>query len=176
MLQHKKEAVARRKYLNIESLINSIGEYEDDPDNLDPSLFDYLNRITLSSRDDLKEDEISQKVNLMTVHAAKGLEFEIVFIAACEQNIFPHSRSLSDNGSADEEERRLFYVALTRAKNKLFITYAASRRKMGEIVEVLASPFLEEIPQEIIEFAKEEEIVDNEEAGRYFDQLKKRLS
>jgi len=172
MLQHKKEAVARRKYLNIESLINSIGEYEDDPDNLDPSLFDYLNRITLSSRDDLKEDEISQKVNLMTVHAAKGLEFEIVFIAACEQNIFPHSRSLSDNGSADEEERRLFYVALTRAKNKLFITYAASRRKMGEIVEVL----LEEIPQEIIEFAKEEEIVDNEEAGRYFDQLKKRLS
>lgn len=176
MLQHKKETIVRRKYLNIESLINSIGEYENDPDNLDPSLFDYLNRITLSSRDDLKDDDNSEKINLMTVHAAKGLEFDTVFIAACEQDIFPHLRSLGDNGSADEEERRLFYVALTRAKNKLFITSAASRRKKGELVETVPSPFLEEIPKEIIEFAKEEEIVGKNEADRYFDQLKKRLS
>jgi DNA helicase-2/ATP-dependent DNA helicase PcrA len=175
MLQHKKEVITRRKYVNIESFINSIADYEDDPDNPDSSLFDYLNRITLSSRDDLKEDENLQKVNLMTVHAAKGLEFDTVFIAACEHDIFPHSRSLHDDGSDDEEERRLFYVALTRAKNKLFITCAASRRKKGVFEEAVPSPFLEEIPQEIIECAKSEEVVTQHEAERYFDQLKKRL-
>jgi DNA helicase-2/ATP-dependent DNA helicase PcrA len=173
---YKKEAAARRKYQSIESLVNSLADYEHDPDNLQPTLYDYLNRITLLSRDDLKEDETEQKINLMTVHAAKGLEFDTVFIAACEQDIFPHSRSLNENEECSEEERRLFYVALTRSKRKLFITSAASRRKKGEVCDSLPSPFLEELPPGIIEYAKEEEVVNRDEAVHYFDRLKKNFT
>jgi len=175
LTQYKKDTAAKRKYMNIESLIGSLADYENDPDNLDPSLYDYLNRITLLSRDDLKEDETVQKINLMTVHAAKGLEFDTVFIAACEQDIFPHSRSLGE-AQDDEEERRLFYVALTRSKRKLFITSAGSRRKKGEVCESLPSPFLEELPPDIVEHAEEEKIVNDNEAAHYFDQLKKNFS
>jgi DNA helicase-2/ATP-dependent DNA helicase PcrA len=176
LMQGKKESLARRKYLNIQSLINSLSEYEADPDNPDPSLYDYLGRITLLSRDDLKEEETVQKINLMTVHAAKGLEFDTVFIAACEQDIFPHSRSLLDGEQNNEEERRLFYVALTRAKRKLFLTSAAIRRKNYEVMETCLSPFILEIPKEIIEFDKEEKVLDKKQALSYFDRLKKNLS
>ena len=85
----KSEKAARFKYMNIESLINSIEIWENDPDNFDPSLFTYLNRITLLSRDDMEDDSDKGKVNLMTIHASKGLEFPIVFIVGCENGIIP---------------------------------------------------------------------------------------
>jgi DNA helicase-2/ATP-dependent DNA helicase PcrA len=132
--------------------------WEKDPDNLDPSLFAYLNRISLLTKSDGDDDAGKGKVNLMTIHASKGLEFPVVFIAGAEEGIIPHERSLED-GAFDpgmnplEEERRLFYVAITRARDKLFITSCRSRRQSAE---KQPSPFLEEIPAHLIQCHNEE--------------------
>jgi DNA helicase-2/ATP-dependent DNA helicase PcrA len=131
-----------------------IGYWEKDPDNLDPSLFAYLNRISLLTRSDGDDDEGKGKVNLMTIHASKGLEFPVVFIAGAENGIIPHERSLEDvpgdsGVNPVEEERRLFYVAITRARDKLFITSCQSRRQSA--ADRLPSPFLEEIPAHLIQ-------------------------
>ncbi len=146
----KNEKAARYKFLNIENLIASISVWEKDPDNFDKSLYDYLNRITLMSRDSL-EDEYSGKVNLMTIHAAKGLEFPVVFIAGAEDGIIPHARSIEEGEGNIEEERRLFYVAITRAQSKLFISSCMKRRKAGNEIECTPSPFLSEIPENLVE-------------------------
>ena len=108
--------------------------WENDADNYDGNLYTYLNRITLLSRDDL-EDEDQGKVNLMTIHASKGLEFPVVFIAGAEEGLIPHARSVEENGGSVEEERRLFYVAITRARNKLFISACRKRRRQQSVVE-----------------------------------------
>ena len=92
----KNEKAARFKFLNIESLLQSIDTWETNPDNFDPSLYTYLNRITLLSRDDQNEEDTGE-VNIMTIHAAKGLEFPVVFIAGAEEGIIPHARSMEEN-------------------------------------------------------------------------------
>ncbi|MDR0657245.1 MAG: exodeoxyribonuclease V subunit gamma [Treponema sp.] len=149
----KDEKKARWKFANIEYLIKMMEYWEKDPDNLDPSLFAYLNRISLLTKSDGDDDAGKGKVNLMTIHASKGLEFPVVFIAGAEEGIIPHERSLED-GAFDpgtnpiEEERRLFYVAITRARDKLFITSCRSRRQSAEKAP---SPFLEEIPARLIQ-------------------------
>jgi len=163
------ERVARFKYGNITNFLQIIENWENDPDIIDTSLYAFLNRITLVTREEAEEEE--GKVNLMTIHAAKGLEFDIVFIPAVEENIIPHSRSLEEDGRNLEEERRLFYVALTRAKQKLFLTSCLRRKVMRDYVETSPSPFIEEIPQELIEI-HEEEIVEKDEAEDIFNQLK----
>lgn len=159
----KNEKAARFKFLNIESLISSISVWEKDPDNFRTSLYDYLNRITLMSRDSL-EDENAGKVNLMTIHAAKGLEFPVVFIAGAEDGLIPHARSLEEGEGNLEEERRLFYVAITRARSKLYISSCRSRKKGGTPAECLPSPFLKEIPAGIVEYHEPEARLETEEA------------
>jgi DNA helicase-2/ATP-dependent DNA helicase PcrA len=152
----KDEKKARWKFANLEYLIKMIEYWEKDPDNLDPSLFAYLNRISLLTKSDGDEDAGKGKVNLMTIHASKGLEFPVVFIAGAEEGIIPHERSLED-GAGDsgvnplEEERRLFYVAITRARDKLFISSCQSRRRLQTTTERQPSPFLEEIPPHLIQ-------------------------
>ena len=96
--------------------------WENDPDNSNPNLYNYLNRITLMSRDNGDDESDKGKVNLMTIHASKGLEFPVVFIAGAEEGLIPHARSVAENDGDVEEERRLFYVAITRARDKLFIS------------------------------------------------------
>ena len=154
LLSENKDArdkdVVKWKFGNVESLIGSIADYEEDPDNADPSLFDYLSRVSLASRDDLDAKEEGGRVNLMTIHAAKGLEFPVVFVAAVEKDIIPHLRSVEEADANVEEERRLFYVALTRARKRLFLTFCSSRRRMGKPVESFPSPFLEEIPADCV--------------------------
>ena len=81
------------------------------------SVFDYLNRITLITRDD-DQDDTDGKVNIMTIHAAKGLEFQLVFLAGVEAHLIPHARAVEEDPANLEEERRLFYVAITRAREK----------------------------------------------------------
>jgi DNA helicase-2/ATP-dependent DNA helicase PcrA len=147
----KNEKLARWKFGNIESLIQSMVVWENDPDNLDPTLYPYLNRISLITRDDGDDDADKGKVNLMTIHSSKGLEFPVVFIAGAEEGIIPHARSVEESESSIEEERRLFYVAITRARDKLFITSCRTRRKQQSSVERQPSPFLAEIPQHLIE-------------------------
>jgi DNA helicase-2/ATP-dependent DNA helicase PcrA len=95
-------------------------------------------------------DENGEYVNLMTVHAAKGLEFKYVFITCLEQTLFPSSQSLMDRFDVDEE-RRLFYVALTRAKEQVFLTNCQTRFMYGRYMTNLDSQFIEEIPEEFVE-------------------------
>lgn len=118
------EDVGRK--LNIKELLKSVKEWESE--NTGATLADYLESVTLQNSTDEDDDENS-KVTISTAHAAKGLEFDYVFIIGCEENIFPLSRSV-DNGDI-EEERRLMYVAVTRAKKKLFLTRAKSRLLYG---------------------------------------------
>ena len=160
----KDEKIARWKFTNIEYLLRMIEDWENDPDNLDPGLYAYLNRISLLTRTD-GEDETSSgfrgKANIMTIHASKGLEFPVVFIAGAEEGIIPHERSIEDGGHSRElsleEERRLFYVAITRAREKLYITSCKKRRRREVSSDRSPSPFLAEIPQGLIEYLEEEE-------------------
>ncbi|MCM1321053.1 MAG: UvrD-helicase domain-containing protein [Bacteroides sp.] len=148
----KSEKAARFKFMNIESLISSMENWENNPDTFDSGLYAYLNRVTLLSRDDAEDDSIKGKVHLMTIHASKGLEFPVVFIAGAEDGIIPHARSIEDGDGGTEEERRLFYVAITRARDKLFISSCRKRRKMQSITECVPSPFLDEIPAHLVEY------------------------
>jgi DNA helicase-2/ATP-dependent DNA helicase PcrA len=171
----KNEKLARWKFSNIESLIRSMAVWENDPDNLDPTLYPYLNRISLITRDDGDDDADKGKVNLMTIHASKGLEFPIVFIAGAEEGIIPHARSVEEGEGTIEEERRLFYVAITRARDKLFITSCQKRRKQQTTVDCLPSPFLAEIPRHLIDRRESVQKTPEEEAaeaGLFFANMK----
>jgi superfamily I DNA/RNA helicase len=131
-------------------LINAIGIYARNRGN-DASLSDFLEKYCLADDNDKVEEEESQKdaVTLMTVHAAKGLEFDSVFIIGLDQNIFPNDRAL--NEGAKEEERRLLYVAITRAKKKLTITRARKRFRYGKESMQRPSEFISEISNDCYE-------------------------
>jgi DNA helicase-2/ATP-dependent DNA helicase PcrA len=173
--EHSRPEVARWKYGNVEGLMDSISSYEEDPDNLDPNLYEYLNRVTLISRDNLEDIPGRERVNLMTIHAAKGLEFDTVFLAGLEKGLIPHARSVEEGAHNLEEERRLFYVAITRAKQRLFLSSCSSRRRRGRLEETEPSPFLDELPAELIEHHREDEEVSREEATRLFAEMKRGL-
>ena len=163
----KNEKAVRFKLMNIESLLNSMETWENDPDNFNPSLFTYLNRITLLSRDDGNDENDKGKVNLMTIHASKGLEFPVIFIAGAEEGLIPHARSVDDNGGNVEEERRLFYVAITRARHKLLISSCQKRRKQQAIVECTPSRFLDEIPTNLVEYHEPSKEVSQEKGHEF---------
>jgi DNA helicase-2/ATP-dependent DNA helicase PcrA len=174
----KDEKKARWKYSNIEYYIRMIENWESDPDNLDAGLYPWLNRISLITRDN-GEDDSNGKVNLSTIHAAKGLEFPVVFIAGVEKGLIPHERSLGEGAEVDdeagsiEEERRLFYVAITRAREKLFLTSCKERRRIQTTTKCDHSPFLDEIPPELIKYhEKESELPDDVQADKYMEQIK----
>lgn len=170
----KSEKAVRFKLKNIESLLMSIETWENNPDNYDPNLFTYLNRITLLSRDDMDDENDKGKVNLMTIHASKGLEFPVVFIAGAEEGLIPHARSVEENGGNVEEERRLFYVAITRARDKLIISACHKRRRMQAVVECEPSRFLDEIPENLVEYHEPSQEVTPDKAHDILsDMLKK---
>jgi DNA helicase II / ATP-dependent DNA helicase PcrA len=124
----------------------------------------------------MEEDEDSGKVNLMTIHASKGLEFPVVFIVGAEDGLIPHARCVEETGGDVEEERRLFYVAITRARDKLFITSCRRRRKMGGVVECTPSPFLEEIPASLVEYHEPSQPVETDEAIDILAKMKARFT
>ncbi len=174
----KNEKAARYKYQNIESLIRSMEQWENNPMNEDTSLYAYLNRITLLSRDDLEDEEADKgKVNLMTVHASKGLEFPVVFIAGAEEGIMPHARAVEEGGEAAiEEERRLFYVAVTRARNRLLISSCLHRRKQNANIECQTSRFLDEIPENLIVYHEPPKEVDAQQAHELLQNMLKNMA
>ena len=140
------EGVAR--YENVQELLNSIKEYTETPTEdgelLDKSLGSYLQQITLlTDADQDKED--GDVVKLMTIHAAKGLEFPCVFAVGMEEGLFPNAMVINSKEEL-EEERRLFYVVITRAKSRLYLTYANNRYRFGNLMQNEPSRFLEEIP------------------------------
>lgn len=172
----KSEKAVRFKLKNIELLLEMMERWEIDPDNMNPSLFNYLNRITLMSRDNGDDENDKGKVNLMTIHASKGLEFPVVFIAGAEEGIIPHQRSVDENSGNVEEERRLFYVAITRAREKLIISSCQKRRKMQAIIECEPSRFLDEIPQNLVEYHEPQKEVPQEMAKDIFENMLKKFS
>ena len=174
----KSEKAARFKYMNIESFIRSMEQWENNPDYEDTSLYAYLNRITLLSRDDLDDGEEDKgKVNLMTVHASKGLEFPVVFIAGAEEGLMPHARAVMDGGDAAvEEERRLFNVAVTRARYRLLISSCKNRRKMNATVECEPSRFLDEIPVNLTEYHEPSQEVSAEDAHALLQNMLKNMA
>lgn len=132
---------------NVGQLINAAQEYMHD--NPEGTLQDFLENVALVSDADEFESTES-KVTLMTLHAAKGLEFPVVFLAGLDEGLFPHSRTLMD-ASQIEEERRLAYVGITRAERQLYVTNASTRTVYGRVSAYLPSRFLNEIPEELIE-------------------------
>ena len=148
-LHNDKSVEGLARYENVQELLNSIKEFTETPDEegelRDKTLGSYLQQITLLTDADQNNDKDADVVKLMTIHAAKGLEFHCVFVVGLEENLFPSSMSLYDRADL-EEERRLFYVAITRAKERLWVTYANSRYRFGNLVQNDASRFIEEIP------------------------------
>jgi DNA helicase-2/ATP-dependent DNA helicase PcrA len=143
---------------NVDELINAAAQY--DQQTAEPSLLDYLQQISLFSDVDTY-DAASERVVLMTLHSAKGLEFENVFIAGVEGGLLPHERSTTDADEI-EEERRLLFVGMTRAKSNLQISYANYRTVHGQLLHTIPSQFLFELGVEIKEDADEGE--DTEDA------------
>jgi DNA helicase-2/ATP-dependent DNA helicase PcrA len=146
------EGLAR--YENIQELLNSIKEWTESPSNDDGELGDkslgsYLQQITLITDAD-SDNGNEDTVKLMTVHAAKGLEFACVFLVGLEESLFPSGMSVNTREEL-EEERRLFYVAVTRAKKHLWLTYANTRYRYGQLVQNDPSRFIDEMPEEQID-------------------------
>lgn len=140
------------KMKSLEFLVSRIARFE--KNNPDSSLRDYLNLMSLDCKENADRED--DKVNLMTIHASKGLEFDTVYLAGVEDNIIPSARALEEDAKNIDEERRLFYVAITRARKELTISYCEKRKdRMGESHLVLPSRFLEEIPSSL--FTKENE-------------------
>jgi DNA helicase-2/ATP-dependent DNA helicase PcrA len=116
-----------------------------------PNLHQFLENVTLTEKESKKNIAHDQAVTLMTLHSAKGLEFDTVFLVGLEEGLFPHSRALADS-TAMEEERRLCYVGITRAKSKLHLTYARQRLYFGQRNSNVLSRFISEIPEKLLDF------------------------
>ncbi|MHA8057016.1 ATP-dependent helicase [Aquirufa nivalisilvae] len=146
------EGLAR--YQNLQELLNAIKQFVDDPENEDKSLATFLQSVSLLTNADTQEDPNDRdKVTLMTVHSAKGLEFKHVFLVGLEEDLFPSQMMLQSQADL-EEERRLFYVAVTRAEKKLMISYAESRYQFGRLKSCEPSRFLDEIDSAYLKMAK----------------------
>jgi DNA helicase-2/ATP-dependent DNA helicase PcrA len=144
--ERSEEAEARAE--NLEELVSAAREYETRDD--EPSLAGFVDRLSLLSEADEADGSSDARVWLMTMHAAKGLEFPTVVVAGMEEGLFPHSRS-NEHDDDLEEERRLCYVCLTRAQKRLVLTGAARRRVYGDYQPTEPSRFLEEIPPALME-------------------------
>ncbi len=142
MLKIEKTEESRAKLDNLGEFINALGEYS--------NILEFMEHTSLIMEKDSMSDQTEQ-VNIMTIHASKGLEFDTVFIPGMEEGIFPHQKSITEEGAKGlEEERRIAYVGITRAKRNLFLLYSDSRRIFHEFVQSIPSRFLNEIPKECI--------------------------
>ncbi|KYG85294.1 ATP-dependent DNA helicase [Roseivirga seohaensis] len=131
------------RYENVQELLNAIKEFVDTPEVEDKSLNNFMQDIALLTDND-KENQETDVVTLMTIHSAKGLEFKNVFIVGMEEDLFPSQMMMSSRADL-EEERRLFYVAITRAKENLYFSYALSRYRYGRLLNCEPSRFIEEV-------------------------------
>ena len=149
MLKESNDAYAESRIENISELVSSAKQFS----SMNDSLIDFISEMSLTSDADDENEEDS--VVLSTVHAAKGLEYKVVFIMGLEENLFPSIRdakSSADEKNKMEEERRLAYVAITRAKEKLFMSYANRRMQFGSIKMNKRSRFLDEVPNKLMHF------------------------
>lgn len=139
---------------NVEELLNGIRFFiieQQDLEDGDTSLTNFLQNVALATDFDKEDPEAKNTVSLMTVHAAKGLEFKVVYIVGVEENLFPSAMSINSR-SEIEEERRLFYVALTRAESQAYLTYSLYRSRWGQFNDTEPSRFIDEIDENHVEF------------------------
>ncbi len=142
MIKNKKDIDNETRLENIKELLSAMKEF----DNLES----FLEHVSLATAID--QDWDGQKVNMMTMHAAKGLEFDVVFLPGWEEGLFPHQKSIEEKGQNGlEEERRLAYVGITRAKKKAIISFSMSRFYQGDWIDSMASRFIDELPSEYLE-------------------------
>ena len=142
MLKNKKDLENENRLENLKELIRAMQEYSD--------LQSFLEHVALATSIDQEWE--GAKINLMTMHAAKGLEFDVVFLPGWEEGLFPHQKSLEEKGDfALEEERRLAYVGITRAKKEAFLSFAMKRAYHGDWMDTLPSRFINEIPDENVQ-------------------------
>ena len=142
MLKNKKDLENENRLENLKELLRAMQDYD--------SLQSFLEHVALATSIDQEWE--GAKVNLMTMHAAKGLEFNVVFLPGWEEGLFPHQKSLEEKGDfALEEERRLAYVGITRAKKEAYISFAMKRAFHGDWIDALPSRFISEIPDESVE-------------------------
>ena len=142
MLKNKKDLENENRLENIKELLSAMKEF----DNLES----FLEHVSLATSIDQEWD--GQKVNLMTMHASKGLEFEAVFLPGWEEGLFPHQKSIEEKGQNGlEEERRLAYVGITRAKKMAFISFSMNRFYQGDWIDSMASRFIDELPEKFLE-------------------------
>ena len=138
MLKNKKDLENENRIENIKELLNAMKEFD--------SLESFLEHVSLATSIDQNWE--GEKVNLMTMHASKGLEFDVVFLPGWEEGLFPHQKSIQEKGEKGlEEERRLAYVGITRAKNLVNISFSMNRFYQGDWIDSLASRFIEELPE-----------------------------
>tara|TARA_B100001057_G_scaffold14089_1_gene13372 strand:+ start:2102 stop:4135 length:2034 start_codon:yes stop_codon:yes gene_type:complete len=142
MLKNKKELENENKLENIKELLSAMKEF----DNLES----FLEHVSLATSID--QDWEGEKVNMMTMHAAKGLEFDVVFLPGWEEGLFPHQKSIEEKGQNGlEEERRLAYVGITRAKKNAIISFSMNRFYQGDWIDSMASRFIDELPEKYLE-------------------------
>ena len=142
MLKNKKDLENENRLENIKELLSAMKEF----DNLES----FLEHVSLATSVDQEWD--GEKVNMMTMHASKGLEFDVVFLPGWEEGLFPHQKSLEEKGQKGlEEERRLAYVGITRAKKKALISFSMNRFYQGDWIDSMASRFIEELPEKFLE-------------------------
>jgi len=144
--EHSEDAESRIE--NLAELVSAAREYESRE--TEPSLNGFVDRLSLLSDVDEEQGSRDARVWLMTLHSAKGLEFPVVVLAGLEEGLFPHSRSAEDEAEL-EEERRLCYVGMTRARSRLVLTGAARRRVFGEYKNSEPSRFIDEVPAELLD-------------------------
>src|SRR5690554_990206 len=149
-LYNDKSVEGISRYENIQELLNGIKEFSEREDIEDRGLDVYMQDITLLTNEDNDKDPNADTVSLMTIHASKGLEFPQVYVVGLEENLFPSQRSLSSRSDL-EEERRLFYVAITRAEKNIYISYATSRYQWGNLNNCEPSRFIDELDPQYLD-------------------------
>jgi len=158
MLKDKKDLESEGRLENLKELIRGMHDFD--------NLQGFLEHVALATSIDQNWE--GEKINLMTMHAAKGLEFDVVFLPGWEEGLFPHQKSLEEKGDlALEEERRLAYVGITRAKKETFISFVMNRMYRGDWVDSLASRFIDELPEKNIE---KEELKEQKNEDFFFNQ------
>ena len=158
MLKEKKDLESEGRLENLKELIRGMHDFN--------NVESFLEHVALATSVD--DDWEGEKINLMTMHAAKGLEFDVIFLPGWEEGLFPHQKALEEKGDlALEEERRLAYVGITRAKKEAFISFAMGRMYRGDWVDSMQSRFADELPKKNI---KKEDIKDQNFDDSFFNQ------
>ena len=158
MLKNKKDLDNENRLENIKELLSAMKEFN--------NLESFLEHVSLATSIDQNWD--GEKINMMTMHAAKGLEFDVVFLPGWEEGLFPHQKSIEEKGQNGlEEERRLAYVGITRAKKKAIVSFSMNRFYQGDWIDSMASRFIEELPEKYLE--KNSFFEDEVDNGQDFD-------